>query len=419
MPRAFGIASLVLVVAAGCTGNHDLLAVGGDGGASGSGGRANASGGDAAVVGPVDSGSTGGAPSGPTEPPGPRKLTILHGVIDAPSIDFCFVPVVDGGVGVGTGAPEPAGGLSYGASFVPALSGIDLVHVGVRPYVVAADPSALAGLDCAALIALAAVPPIAAEDASVGAGLDASTDGAAGVRDAAPPLDAARDAAPSHLRDASTPPSISDASSDADAADAAPPPIPSIRVSALPVIPAGTLADERAYVLALGGCIGGIGVVDPSDRSVCGSSYSPAQPTLTPTVVRLSRILTDGRVGLQFLNATPAVDSAALRVMPSKGSPIPIASGIVPGELRPTTPFATQTSGELGALDPAALVQILPSGTSTPGYSEPWAVSFGPAGIGNLVDGADYALVLVGPYPGFTKNKWWNGPLVAIVEAAP
>jgi hypothetical protein len=416
MPRAFGIAPFVLFVAAGCTGNHDLLAVGGDGGASGSGGRANASGGDAASVAPVDSGSTGGAPSGPTEPSGPRKLTILHGVTDAPSIDFCFVPVVDGGVGVGTGAPEPAGGLSYGASFVPALSGIDLVHVGVRPYVVAADPSALAGFDCAALIALAAAPPVAVEDASVSSGFDASSDGAAGPRDAAPPRDASRDGAPPNARDAS-PPSISDAST--DAADAAPPPIPSIRVSALPVIPAGALADERAYLLALGGCIGGIGVVDPSARSVCGSSYTPAQPTLTPTVVRLSRILSDGRVGLQFLNATPAVDSAALRVMPSKGSPIPIASNIVPGELRPTTPFATQTSGELGALDPAALVQILPSGTSTPAYSEPWSTSFGPANIGNLVDGADYALVLVGPYPGFTKNKWWNAPLVAIVESAP
>ncbi|MBE7479368.1 MAG: hypothetical protein HS104_05180 [Polyangiaceae bacterium] len=50
------------------------------------------------------------------EPTGPSKLTLLHGVVDATRIAYCFARVVDGLPEPVLGSPLPAAGLSWGAA---------------------------------------------------------------------------------------------------------------------------------------------------------------------------------------------------------------------------------------------------------------------------------------------------------------
>src|SRR4051812_19244414 len=97
------------LLAPGCLSDHGELAertTGGSGGAA-SGGAAGISGGSGGAIAPLPDGgasldaaldarSDASAPIPPDEPPGPRTLTLLHGVVDSPWIGFCFATVHDG-----------------------------------------------------------------------------------------------------------------------------------------------------------------------------------------------------------------------------------------------------------------------------------------------------------------------------------
>lgn len=429
-----GAPLLVALVLSGCVTNHDLLAEqdrpGGTGGAFGAGGTSHSGG----VGGSGDGSVEAEASPPPAEPPGDRKLTVLHGVIDAPWVTFCFARVRGGIEGAVSKAPVPAGGLLYGHSAaLDAPGGADLSVDGFRAYVVAAaSADVVAGMDCPAMLARAAelaVPPESGDAGAEGTSRDAT----ATLRDAAPRSDVA---VPS--RDASLPVDASravhdgavsspeggagaDARAAPDAAvprpDAGAPPIAAIRVRPLPLIPEGALAEASSYLLAAGGCLGGRGVTDPSERSVCGEQYSASSPTLAEMLVRRSRFVTSGKVGIQVLDATPAVRQLDLRITPGLHSDaIPIARSVVTGAIRPVPPNRTSSAGEIAATTDGASIQLFADGGSTPIYDEPWTRTLAAGDLPALEDGKSYTLVVVGPYPGFAKRRWWNDPMVTIVE---
>jgi hypothetical protein len=335
-------------------------------------------------------------------PSGTRSLTLVHGVTDSPWLAFCFSIVHDGKTKA-LSSPFPAGGLSYGASVHVADGDLaDLAADGILPRLVLADSAAaVADLDCSAIQDLAtqlAAPPPTPE---AGAVLDASPYDV---------LDASVDASNTSTR--------MDASSPDGAVRDASVPVAAVRVAALPLLPAGALSEARGYVLVTGGCAGGRGITDPSQESVCGESYTPTSPTLNVYVVAPPATAPAEHVALTVLGGTPALTQTDLGLIPGLGGdPITVATRVVPGALRPLSAGYTGSSSEaISATKPDARVQLFAFGSKVPIYDQSWAPTLDAGGISDLQDRASYTLVVVGPFPGFAKRRWWNDPLVTVVK---
>lgn len=403
-----------------CIQDHDILAARGAGGAMGRGGSGGAwvdeSGGAAGQDSAPDA-SAGGAPF---VPDGPRTLTVLHGVTDSPWVAFCFARVDSGSELPSPGKPLPRGGLDWGASAAVSPPGLDPSRDAIRPYVVAAhDAGAVDGLACTTIVQLSRIPPLrppppppvlesgtgesgVPRDASSADGSDATSD----ARDAttrAPEDGASRDATLDAPLEASVPTDASE-------------PIPGLRVAALPVIPGGELALERSYLLVASGCMGGPGIGDPSERSVCGDAFSKTTPTLAPIIVALSRTVPSDHVGLAFLDATPTFTHCDVRFAPPiGGDPLPFVSDVVTGALRPAHLVTKWSVADLGASSSTAKIRVHAGGSDDAAYDQPWAPTLSAANLQEIENGKAYTLVLIGPYPTFTKRHFWNAPLVAIV----
>ena len=335
------------------------------------------------------------------EPPGSNVLTLLHGVVDAPRIAFCFAKV-DGGVAAPPlGAPSPAAGLGWGNGLaLSAIAGLDWTTDDIQPIVIAAtDFATLSGKTCADAMALA-------ESYADAGGADASEDGGA--------ADASVDA------DASAGPADADAG--AGDAEAELPPPPPVRSLELPVLPAGTLSGGYSNLLVATGCIGGPGFTDSLETYVCGQSYSPSSPTLSESLVQLSRVGVSTALGLQVMNAALASDPIDLSSVPPEGSPLPtlgIASGVVYGALSPKPPMLTFSKVSFGNPISASALEVTSQGSSSAVFASPWSAAFASGGIPDVSDGSTYAIVLVGPRPNITGTKWWNGPRLSVIPTAP
>jgi hypothetical protein len=407
---ALWLAAVAPLTLSACLQDHNVLAeqpgVGGAGGVPGV--TKHSSGGAPSVV---DAGGGGGTP--PAAPDGPRTLTVVHGVIDSPWIALCFTRVSGGVESPAVGNPLPASGLEYGHSAVfDSLPGIDFNADGVRAYLVLArGPSAAAGLDCAAVVAQADAPPLPppprqGADGSV-IESDARAQDAASLRDATTRVDA------SVFRDAARDGSPEGAAPAVDAMAEIPP----VRAVSLPVIPEGQLSVERSYLLVPSGCVGGPGVTDPSERSVCGEFYSPDTPTLVPLLVALSRAGKPNRVALGFLDAAPAFSGCDVRLTPPlHGDAISVAQNVAFGALRPRPPTTASSVADIGATASSASIQIYPGGSGTAAYNAPWLKTMNAGDLITLQDGEAYTLIFVGPYPGFSAQRWWNDPLVTVVK---
>ncbi len=409
--------TLVASFASGCVTNHDALAEAF--GAGGNPGFGGASSGGQATDGAGGSILEADTPvphdAQPAADAGPRTVTFVHGVIDSPWIAFCFAKVSDGVPAAPVGAPWPSGGLEYGQTRVAqAIPGVALGTDDLLPYVIAAASSDVTrGMDCPMLVSTAtalATPPV----------VDAGVTDASG-RDAAVRLDA------SSLRDASREASASrDAGAVLDAASSTPssrpppivPAIPSIRAAALPVLPGVALSGAESFLIVAGGCLGGPGVTDPSELSVCGENYSPATPTLEEMVVELPRAGKAGYVGLSYLGGTPALRASDLTLQ-APGGTLPVVKNVVTGALRPVPPLATSTADQIGASDVGTAIFLYADGSATPIYDEPWSTTFVAGGVSSLENGRNYTLIVVGPYPGFSRRSFWNDPLVTIVANDP
>ncbi len=393
MPRLLALAGsglLLCLLLGACNSNHDLLAThtspGGSGGAAHDGG-----GGKGGSGGAVDA-----APD-VTEPSGPDRLTLVHGVVDAARITFCFASVDQSGASTPVGSPLPAAGLDFAhATSVGALPGLDFAKDSIQPIVIAGDLSLVKGMTCDAAIALA--EQLSTPDA----GPDAASDGA--------PADAGADAASTDA----------DAAPTDAAADAPPPAAPPLRVEALPALPAGTLTGGRSNLLVAAGCMGAPGFSDGLDQGVCGDGYAPDQPTLAPVVVRMSRIAQADRLGLQVVNASRGTDSLALQSGTPPNTtqpPVNIAFGVSFGAILPRPPDLDQPLVAYGS--PIGPVPLQVASGSTVSLSVDWASALALGGVSQLENGQTYALIVVGPRIDIATPGWWNLPAVTLVPTAP
>jgi hypothetical protein len=192
--------------------------------------------------------------------------------------------------------------------------------------------------------------------------------------------------------------------------------VPPVRVTGLPTIPAGALARDDSFLLALGGCIGGPGVTDASERSVCGERYTQNTPTLAPYLAKLSRITREGRIGLQFMAASPALLQSDLVILPAGRDAVVLAEGVPVGGLRPARADVGASAPDLLVADPGSRVRVFAAGAAEAAYDEPWEITLSAGGLAGLDPGKTYTLVQIGPYPGFARRSFWNDPRVTVVE---
>jgi hypothetical protein len=127
--------ALLLLVNGACTTNHDALAKQPKAGSAG-GGSGGGSGSDTGGFGNTgDMPSQGGRFNPDFEAAGDDVLTIVNGVIDAPSVALCFARLADNGEsGELVGAPLPA--LGYAASTVlTEIDGFSFADDAIVPWV--------------------------------------------------------------------------------------------------------------------------------------------------------------------------------------------------------------------------------------------------------------------------------------------
>src|SRR6478609_2220634 len=138
-----------------CVTNHDAL----EKKPSGRGG--NGSGGTASAGAPSNRGGFGGdAANGgghsDDEPPGDSVLTIVNGIVDAPSVALCLAKVDQDGTVTPVGSPLTDAPFEYGQSLVlRGVDGVDFDVDGLAPIVIAGELERITGLDCEAAIARA------------------------------------------------------------------------------------------------------------------------------------------------------------------------------------------------------------------------------------------------------------------------
>jgi hypothetical protein len=394
------LVGLALVLAA-CVSNHDDFkkvptsnaGAGGKSGAaggSGSGGRGGA-----------DAGTDAGVDSGPPEPSGPNVLTLVNGVVDAPSLAVCFAKLADGGAVEPFGSPLTSAPLAFGGAVaLSTLSGADFASDTLVPLLLAGELERIATLDCAAAVALAEQTESAfnadagADDAGIGAA-------GAGLEDAGNVDASVSDAGGSGGADSGL------ATSTAHAA---------LRVRALPALPAGTLSGSLSYLLVASGCLGGLGFDSGNTELLCGDGYTPTNPTLFPVVVTLSRLTQADRVGMQVVHASRASGSVSVSIasQPPGTTVFTLVKSITDGQVLPKPPnFA---HGE----DDYALSNQIELAGSASAIGETIGDAASRGGSGLLSNGASYALILIGPRFDYgLPPPLWNAAAATIVPTSP
>ena len=379
----------LLATATACGRNHDGLALkesgtggaagsGGLGGSGGSGGRGRAGSGTGGVA-------TGGVGGKYVEPPGRSVSTFVHGIVDAERIAFCFARH-DEADPVLVGNPRPSGGLAYAASFsFETLRGIDLETEPVLPYAIAGDLGLVADMNCEQAVETARNEMEAVNALSLGAG-GSSGGGEAGAGGAAEP-----------------------------------PQPPRLRVSSLPEIPAGALAEGYSSLYVATGCLGGPAFTHGLETDACGSNYEPNTPTASAVLVTLSRITGFGKLVFQALHASLASPTLAVSSSPpdtAVQATIPIVYDLHRGALSPRIPAAILTLFDSGVNSPGWSVQASYEGTVL--VSELWPDVLDRAGLETLEENRGYTLVVVGPRGSLgANNGFWNEAAIGVVDNDP
>lgn len=388
---------LALLLAAGashgCTTNHDALARQPKAGSSGGGS------GGSAGFGFGGFGNTGNQPQGgrenpDLEPPGANVLTIVNGIVDAPSVRLCFARVGENGeteAFVGSPLPE----LGYSASTVlQEVDGLSLIDDVIQPWVIAGELSLLKKLDCEKAVELAQseeakVTPIPEEPVDVaqgGAGGAGGLDpaGEAGAGGSGEPLE-----------------------------------FPTLRARPLAALPAGTVNIGRSILMVLSGCIGGAAYNDRIDTAVCGKDYTPETPTLLPVVVKLSRQVSFDKVGLQAVHASAATASLDVRASGDQGAvSLVFATDVTFGAIEPRPAALRFTPVELGVDQFDFGLQAIDEGGGV-AYQEAWSDILKVSALPTPVAGRTYTAVFLGPDPLLIKEGWWNTSAFSLVDNDP
>jgi hypothetical protein len=376
--------------------NHTALEKKPDGGVvGGAGGVGGASAGSAPRAG-SDGSSVSGRGHADDEPPGKSRLTLVNGVVDAPSVVVCLSQVdADGNV---TAFGEPIAELDYAQSItLGELADVDPARDTIQPLLIAGDLTLIDGMECDAAIERArnaeglAPPGVEAEGGAAGA-----TGNAAGAVGAA------------------------EGGEGGAGSGAVPAMRPALRVRALPAIPAGTLNQGRSLALIANGCMGGATYTAMYAEKYCGVGYTERAPTLSAVLVSLSRVVAFDHVGMQVVHASLATDAISVTTIPAPplaGSGTSIASNVELGEVGPRPASLSHTVGDLGS-EGKFNVQV--SSQDRALFSEAWAKVLLSGGLTELAATHTYALIFNGPRGDLRAvPELWNGAALTAIDVDP
>lgn len=381
----------VLCALAACVTNHEALERRPDAGAGGMAGLGRA--GAPAQLGGNGGDGTAGNGHPDDEPPGTNLLTVVNGVVDAPELLFCWGAVDANGEVAPFGEPLGDGPLAYAHSLV-FRDVTDETEGALQPFVIAGELELVAGLDCQAALdaALAEENPGSTglgeggAGGAGGAGSEAGAGGSAGEREVDPP------------------PAVRSR----------------LRARALPAIPAGTLTAGRSLVLVANGCLGGATYTGPSAEEYCGAGYTESSPTVSATLVSLSRSVGFGQAGMQVVHASlanPTIDVASFEAFPSMAPGIAIANRVVEGQVAPRPALLVYPAVAFGA-NKLHFLQVSNGGSAA--FTQGWGAVLANGDIAELSDSTTYALVFSGPR---TDSKavaeLWNAPALTLLAADP
>jgi hypothetical protein len=384
-------------VVVGCVTDHDALEKKPDAG-SGAGGAFASAGADAQ---PGGAGSTGATEGGyaDEEPPGTSKLTIINGLVDAPSVLLCWAKVDDAGGVTPFGSPLGGAPLVYGQSLVVStVAGADVATDALQPFAIAGDLDLLSGLDCEAAIARAQDEELSAADANARAMNGGS--GEAGAADSA------------------------GAAGTAGAAGSAAAVVPEVaarlRARGLPALPAGTLSAGFSLLYVSTGCMGGATYSAKNAAEYCGAGYAEELPTASAVLVSLERQTQAGVTGLEFVHASLASPAVAVSSQPPSlqpGASVAIVNAVALGQVAPRPPLLSNAASAYG-IAKSYTVQVSAQGSALASYDWPTALQNG--GLTKLSDGSTFALVLLGPRADHVQaTSLWNPSSLTVIPVDP
>jgi hypothetical protein len=201
-------------------------------------------------------------------------------------------------------------------------------------------------------------------------------------------------------------------------------------VVSLPVIPAGTLADGRSYLLVATGCVAPEAAGDggppsdkpvPSSDTVCGDDPSVAGASLA--LVRLSRIDTQGQLGFQVVHASAATpDALVVLSEPITGSTLFSISRLDFGQIAPAHEQQLVGRSKLDLNAGSASLRIAAGGTpSFPLVDATLASIFAASNLGDraLDMGDAFTFVLIGARPGAAVRSPWNAFQTVLLPNTP
>ena len=428
-PAQAGWIPVALVAAAfstDCSSDHSSLAArpraAGAGSKAGAGGASAGRGGAGGTqTGNGAKGGTGGTAINPdkhVEPMGRSVVTLVHGVVDAERIAWCFARVRDGVTEL-VGEPLPDGGVGYGQSFAfETLPHVDNERDGLLPFVIAGDLSLVAGLDCEAAVARAhAERPLPPARGSGGSAGDAGSAGAGGQGG-----ESGENGQSGALNGGAGPASDGGApgAGEGGAGEAPVPKPPALRVGTLPGLPAGTLAQGYSLLEVADGCLGAPGFVDPRSESICGAGYTPSEGSLTAEFVILSRKAAAGMLALQALHASRGSENLGVRVAPPPDaveSYVTLVDNFTEGALRPADPRRDLANTAYGTSARGWNVEATLNGNTT--FAESWSAIEKRSGVTTLENGRGYTLIVLGPSYRVDDAGWWNPQAFGLIDNDP
>ncbi len=377
-----------LAASPACTTNHDALARQPNAGGS-AGGSAGSSGFGTGGFGNSGNEAQGGRVNPDDERPGDDVLTIVNGVVDAPSVRLCFARLdAEDQSATLVGSPLPE--LPYaGVTVLTELEDLLPADAVIQPWVLAGDLSEIEDLDCESAVELAqrleaeVTPEPVEDDGGGGAG---GAGGGGGEGGAAPEPELEK---------------------------------PVLRARALAALPAGTVAIQRSILLVISGCLGGAAYKNDLSPAVCGEDFTADAPSVQPLVVKLSRDFRFDKVGLQGVHASLALGSADLRVTGDSGrTALVFASSLDYGEIAPRPADTRFTPLELGVDETNFGLAAIGENAAVL-VQQAWPDVLAASGLAMLGSGRSYTAVLLGPKPHLLKKSWWNQPAFALVDNDP
>jgi len=388
-----------------CVTNHDALEKKPTGRGGNGAGGSSASGGAPTHRGGSGGQAENGGGHADDEPPGDSVLTIVNGIVDAPSVALCLAKVDPDGSVTPFGSPLTDAPLEYGQSLLLAdVDQIDFETDGLQLFPIAGELERIAGLDCEEAIERARTLEALVDTTANGQG------GAGG--DGSDPSAAPAGGTGGEGGAEQAGGSGGDSSGPTPARAA-------LRVRGLPAIPAGTLNAGRSMVLVANGCMGGAAYTAKSAEQYCGAGYSPHEPTVSAILVSLSRRVSDDHVALQAVHASLANSTVDLRArpgFPSAASGVAIAS-VQPGQVAPRPASVQNAVTDLGS---ARKYQVSIEADGSVLFEQAWTSVLSQGGLSQLQNGKGYALIFNGPradLPGVANL--WNPPTLTAIAVDP